>query len=117
MQEDPHPGPLPEYREREADSRGAGPLARTHEITDSMTWTQIYDPLGAPFLSTLLAGSPIVLLLGLLVAGVSAQRAAFAGLAAALIAAMFGFGMPARLAAASAAYGACFGLLPIGWIV
>ena len=30
---------------------------------------------------------------------------------------MFGFGMPADAALASAAYGACFGLLPIGWIV
>jgi len=82
-----------------------------------MTWTQSYDPLGSPLLSTLLAASPIVLLLGLLVMGVSAQRAAFAGLATALAAAVLGFGMPSQLAFASAIYGACFGLLPIGWIV
>src|SRR6478752_6078618 len=82
-----------------------------------MDWVQVYDPLGSPWLSTLLAAAPIVVLLGLLVAGQSAPRAAVAGLAMALAVAIFGFGMPASAAAASAAYGACFGLLPIGWIV
>ncbi len=80
-------------------------------------WVQVYDPLGSPWLSTLLAAAPIVVLLGLLVAGVSAHRAAFAGLATALAGAVFGFKMPATAAASSAAYGACFGLVPIGWIV
>ncbi len=82
-----------------------------------MTWTQVYDPLGSPLASTLVAGSPIVVLLGLLVAGVAAPRAALAGLATALVVATLGFGMPARPALAAAGYGACFGLLPIGWIV
>lgn len=80
-------------------------------------WTQNYDPLGSPLWSTLLAGAPIVLLLGLLVAGARAHWAALAGLAAALTAAIAGFGMPADAALAAAGYGACFGLLPIGWIV
>jgi lactate permease len=82
-----------------------------------VAWTQVYDPLGSPLASTLLAASPIIVLLGLLVAGIAAQRAAFAGIATALLVATLGFGMPARLALASAGYGACFGLLPIGWIV
>ncbi len=80
-------------------------------------WVQNYDPLGSQWLSTLLAAAPIVVLLGLLVAGVSAARAAFAGLATALAVAIFGFGMPASAALAAAGNGAAFGLLPIGWIV
>ena len=40
-----------------------------------MSWVQNYDPLGLPLASTLLAAAPICVLLGLLVAGVAAQRA------------------------------------------
>ncbi len=82
-----------------------------------MDWVQIYDPLGAAWLSTLMAASPIVVLLGLLVVGQPAPRAAVVGLIVALAVATAGFGMPASGAAAAALYGACFGLLPIGWIV
>ena len=82
-----------------------------------MEWVQVYDPLGSPWLSTLAAAAPIVVLLGLLVVGQSAPRAAVAGLAVALGVAIGAFGMPTSAALASAAYGACFGLLPIGWIV
>ncbi len=82
-----------------------------------MDWVQVYDPLGSPWLSTLLAATPIVVLLGLLIVGQSAPRAAIAGLSVALVVAMAGFGMPAQAAWSSALYGACFGLLPIGWIV
>lgn len=80
-------------------------------------WVQVYDPLGSPLASTLLAASPIVVLLGLLATGLAAHRAAVAGLATALVSAVWGFGMPGAAAAAAAGYGACFGLLPIGWIV
>ncbi len=80
-------------------------------------WPQTYDPLGSAPLSTSLAALPISLLLGLLIRGVSAPRAALVGLAAALGVAIFGFGMPASMAAAAAGYGACWGLAPIGWIV
>ena len=46
-----------------------------------MEWVQVYDPLGSAVLSPMAAGLPIVVLLGLLVSGVSAPRAALAGLA------------------------------------
>ena len=82
-----------------------------------MEWVQVYDPLGSPLLSTLLATMPIVILLGLLASGIDAAKAALAGLITALAVAIFGFGMPVTAALASAGYGACFGLLPIGWIV
>ena len=82
-----------------------------------MPWVQNYDPFDSVFWSTAVAASPIVLLLGLLACGVRAALAALAGLVAALLAAVWGFGMPTDAALAAAAQGACFGLLPIGWIV
>lgn len=82
-----------------------------------MDWVQVYDPLGSPWLSTLMAAAPIVVLLGMLVVGQSAPRAAVGGLAVALGVAIGGYGMPLSAALMSAVHGACFGLLPIGWIV
>jgi lactate permease len=83
-----------------------------------MTWTQVYDPLGWLPLSALLASLPVVVLLGLLaVFRLRAHVSALAGLAVALLIALGVYGMPARLALLSAAYGAAFGLFPIGWIV
>jgi lactate permease len=82
-----------------------------------MPWSQTYDPLGSLF-STLLAALPVVVLLGgLAIFRWPAHLAALAGLAAALVVAIGPFGMPAPMAVASAAYGAAYGLLPIGWIV
>jgi lactate permease len=83
-----------------------------------VAWDQVYDPTGSAVLSTLLAGAPIVVLLGLLgCLGWPAPRAAAAGLATALAVSMFVFGMPPTTAFAAAAFGACFGLFPIAWIV
>ncbi len=83
-----------------------------------MDWTQIYDPLGSVWLSTLVAALPIVLLLGTLgILEWSAPKSAALGLASALAVAIFIYGMPWQMALASAGYGACFGLFPIGWIV
>ncbi len=82
-----------------------------------MDWVQVYDPLGSPLWSTVLAALPIMALLGLLALGLDAPKSALAGLITALGVAVFGFGMPVSTAVASAGYGACFGLLPIGWIV
>ena len=83
-----------------------------------MTWTQVYDPLGHWWLSTLVAALPIIVLLGLL-AGlkVRAHLCAIAGAATAVICAILVFGMPASLAVSSFFYGSAFGLLKIVWIV
>jgi lactate permease len=81
-------------------------------------WIQIYDPLGSPWLSTAAAALPIVLLL--LTLGVLEWRAhiaALTGLLSALAVSTLIYGMPVRLAAATAIYGAAYGLLPIGWII
>ena len=82
-----------------------------------MQWTQNYDPLGNFLLSALVAAAPIAVLLGLLLCGFSAPRAAIAGLITALLVSIAVFGMPGDAALAAAGFGACFGLLPIGWIV
>jgi len=83
-----------------------------------VTWTQVYDPLGHWWLSTLVAALPIIVLLGLL-AGlkVRAHLCAVAGAATAVTCAIIVFGMPARLAVSSFFYGSAFGLLKIVWIV
>lgn len=93
-----------------------------------MHWTQNFDPCGYPLLSALLAAVPIVLLLALLAGGrVPAPFAALAGLATAVLMAVFVFspvevadhGLPAwaGTVVAAAGHGAAFGLFPIGWIV
>ena len=77
-----------------------------------------YNPLGSTWLSTAVAALPIVLLLGSLgLLGWSAPKAAALRVALALAVAIFAYGMPWHMAIASAAYGAAFGLFPIGWIV
>ncbi|HWO03034.1 MAG TPA: lactate permease LctP family transporter [Blastocatellia bacterium] len=83
-----------------------------------MTWTQVYDPFGAWWLSTLVAALPVVVLLGLLaIVRVKPHWAAMAGAATAVLAACLVFRMPWPLAFASLGYGAAFGLLKIAWIV
>ncbi|MCK0209039.1 L-lactate permease [Starkeya koreensis] len=83
-----------------------------------MTWNQVYDPFGSMALSTLLAAVPIVVMLvGLGFLHMKAHVAAFAGLVAAFVIAVFIFGMPADKAGLAAGYGAAYGLMPIGWIV
>jgi lactate permease len=84
----------------------------------AVSWVQTYDPLGSPWLSTAAAALPIVLLLAALgVLEWRAHRAALLGLLTALGVSMFVYGMPARIATATAIYGAAYGFLPIGWIV
>ncbi|MBV9610426.1 MAG: L-lactate permease [Acidobacteria bacterium] len=83
-----------------------------------MTWTQVYDPTGHWWLSTLLAALPIIVLF-LLLAGlrVKPHWCAMAGAATAVVVATVFFRMPAGLAAMSFVYGVAFGLLKIAWIV
>ncbi|HTT36848.1 MAG TPA: L-lactate permease [Burkholderiales bacterium] len=83
-----------------------------------MVWTQVYDPLGNPWLSTVCAALPVIVLLGSLAfLRMAAHWAAVMGLISALLIAIVVFGMPTQMAGAAAMYGAFFGLLPIGWIV
>ncbi|MDE2600591.1 MAG: L-lactate permease [Rhodocyclaceae bacterium] len=83
-----------------------------------MVWQQVYDPMGNWILSTLLAAIPVVVMLAALAFfHIKAHIAAGMGLAAALLVAVFAYGMPADMAARSALLGGLTGLLPIGWIV
>ncbi|HEY6181385.1 MAG TPA: L-lactate permease [Terriglobales bacterium] len=83
-----------------------------------MPWSQVYDPMGKWWFSTLLASIPVVVLLGTLAfLHIKAHWAALLGLATSLAIAIVMFGMPARMAFTAAGYGAAYGLLPIGWII
>src|SRR6202795_432958 len=81
-------------------------------------WTQVYDPFGRWWLSTLVATLPILVLFGLLV-GLKAKPhwCAISGATTAAIVAVIFFKMPVVLAVASFGYGVAFGLLKIAWIV
>jgi lactate permease len=82
-----------------------------------MVWQQVYYPLN-PWLSTLLAAVPVVVLLGSLAFfRIAAHWAAILGLLSALLVAVLVYGMPASMAGEAAFLGGLFGLLPIGWIV
>ncbi|MGA1988388.1 MAG: lactate permease LctP family transporter [Candidatus Sulfotelmatobacter sp.] len=83
-----------------------------------MQWTQIYDPLGHWWLSTLVASLPIIVLFSLL-AGfrVKPHWCAVAGALTAVAVAMIFFKMPPALAAMSFGYGVAYGILKIAWIV
>jgi lactate permease len=83
-----------------------------------MQWTQIYDPFGHWWLSTLVAALPIIVLFTLL-AGLKVKPhwCAIAGAATAVLVAIVFFKMPPGLAAISFGYGVAFGILKIAWIV
>ena len=82
-------------------------------------WQQTYTPVGDSLpLSTLVAALPIFTLLFLLgVLRKPAWVASLAGLAAAAAVAGGVYGMPVSQLLSSIAYGAAFGLFPIGWVV
>jgi len=81
-------------------------------------WTQNYDPLRNAFLSTTLSAVPVVVLLSsIAVFKMRIHFAALLGLAVALAVAVFAYHMPVSAAAATTAFGAAYGLFPIGWII
>ena len=83
-----------------------------------MIWQQIYDPFGNMIMSTTLAAVPVVVMLVCLgFLHIKAHFAAGLGLIAALVVAIFAYGMPTEMAGKAAILGGLTGLLPIGWIV
>jgi lactate permease len=81
-------------------------------------WSQIYNPFGNEWLSTLIAAIPVVILLVLIASGkVKAHLAAIIALVAAIVVAVVGFTMPSGLALRASALGLVTGFFPIGWIV
>src|SRR6201993_3726785 len=83
-----------------------------------MQWTQIYDPLGDWWLSTLVAALPIIVLFTLL-AGLKVKPhwCAIAGALTAIVVGILVFHMPAALATSAFAYGVAYGVLKIACIV
>jgi lactate permease len=82
-----------------------------------MNWTQVYDPFGNWWLSTLVAALPVVVLLGLLTLfKVKPHWAALCGAITAILCASLVFTMPLKLSTVSFLYGAAFGV-KIVWIV
>jgi lactate permease len=83
-----------------------------------LPWHQQYDPFQNVVLSTLVAAVPVVVLLAsIALLRIRIHFSALLGLGFAMAVALWAYRMPARLAGASAVYGAMFGLFPIGWIV
>src|SRR5882762_9902093 len=83
-----------------------------------MTWQQVYDPYHNMFISTALAAIPVVVMLvGLGFMHLKAHIAAGLGLLAAVLVAVFVYGMPGAMAGRAAFLGALTGVLPIGWII
>jgi lactate permease len=92
-------------------------------------YVQNYDPTGMGWLSLLAAAVPVLTLLYLLALhptkqssgsihkGIAAHKAAAIAVLVALLIALFVFKMPWQTAGMSMAYGAMYGLFPIGWIV
>jgi lactate permease len=81
-------------------------------------WTQSYDPLGNVVLSTIVAAVPVVVLLGsIALLRIQIHYAALIGLAVAVAIAIAVYRMPVSAASATTAYGAAYGLFPIGWII
>jgi lactate permease len=90
---------------------------------------QTYDPLGNAWLSTLVAGLPIIVLLYFLAIhphrdsagrrhlGIEAPKAGALGALSAILVAIFLVGMPWMYAVSAWFNGAAFGMLGIGWIV
>lgn len=113
------PAPGPEEDRALVGSRGTARLpANNKRRTVPIMWSHVYDPLGNPWLSTLCAAIPVIVLLGALgLFHIKAHIAALMGLVASLVVAIGIFGMPADMAMSATLMGAANGLMPIGWII
>ena len=81
-------------------------------------WAQNYDPFNNPAISALIAAVPMLLLLAIIASNkVSAHMASLIAIVVAIIVAVFGFHMPAELAAKTTLLGVVSGFFPIGWII
>src|SRR5947209_3139134 len=84
----------------------------------AVAYVQDLDPLGNRFLSTFLAGLPVLVLFYLLVPRRwLASKAGAAGAVVAIFIAWLAYGMPFPMAVWSFVHGASFGLLPVGLTV
>src|SRR5258708_38741816 len=103
-------------RYRLTSARSPGEVSIRKEMV--MQWTQVYDPFGYWWLSTLVAALPVIILFTLL-AGLKVKPhwCAISGASAAVAVAIVFFKMPPGLAAISFAFGVAFGVLKIAWIV
>jgi|LNFM01.1.fsa_nt_gb lactate permease len=81
-------------------------------------WSQVYDPFGNTFLSTLVAALPVLVLMGGLgFFHMKAHVAAVLGLVVAFALAVFVVKMPLGMAGMAAYFGAIFSLVGICWII
>jgi lactate permease len=95
-----------------------GPRSRKYGQWGNNLWSQVYNPLGNAALSTMVAATPVVLLLALIASGkVKAHWAAVIALISALLVASLVFTMPWGLSIRASLLGAAIGLFPIGWII
>jgi len=82
-------------------------------------WKQVYMPFGSSYLiPALVASIPLIILFVMLaVMRKPGHTSALVATAAALLLAIFAWGMPVKLAVSATILGAVFGLFPIVWIV
>jgi len=87
-------------------------------LSPAATYQQTLDPLGNPFLSTIIAALPVVVLFWLLVPRRwLAPKAGAAGALTAILLAWLVYRMPLDMTLWSFGYGAAFGMLPVGWTI
>lgn len=83
-----------------------------------MNWTQVVDPLNSIGLSALVAAVPILFIFwALIIKKMKGYQASVFTAVIAILLAIFVYGMPLKLAAASVIHGVFYGLFPICWII